>query len=98
MILGAVERREIKPIGFNLGAIGNIKANRMKNGESAFYVGDSGEYGALNWFKAWSKYFGDKAVRVNNTWTIQTTQAESTGGCVKTGADRKSTRLNSSHT
>jgi hypothetical protein len=52
-------------------------------GESSFYVGESGEVGALNWYKAWSKWFGNKAFSVKSSWTVQTTQAESTGGCTK---------------
>jgi len=52
-------------------------------GESSFYVGESGEVGALNWYKAWAKWFGSKAFSVKSSWTVQTTQSESTGGCVK---------------
>lgn len=60
-----------------------LSANNLKSGDSNFYVGESGESGALEWYQAWSKYFGDKALRVNTTWTVQTTRSESTGGCVK---------------
>ena len=52
-------------------------------GDSSFYVGESGEEGALNWYKAWSKWFGSKAFSVKSSWTVQTTQSESTGGCTK---------------
>ena len=52
-------------------------------GDSSFYVGESGEAGALNWYKAWSKWFGNQAFSVKSSWTVQTTQAESTGGCTK---------------
>lgn len=65
------------------GSTAAFAGKQMKGGESFFYVGDSGEYGALAWFQAWSRLFGDKALRVNTTWTIQTTQSESTGGCVQ---------------
>ena len=52
-------------------------------GESSFYVGESGEVGALDWYKAWAKWFGSKAFSVKSSWTVQTTQSESTGGCTK---------------
>lgn len=54
---------------------------QMIAGQNSLFIANSGEVGALEWYSAWSKYFGDKAIRVTDAWSIMSTQKKNNNGC-----------------
>lgn len=58
-------------------------AGQMISGQNSFYVGNAGDAGALEWFKAWESKIGNKALRSSKAWSIASTRSPSTGACLQ---------------
>ncbi|NDA82374.1 MAG: hypothetical protein EBY01_04870 [Actinobacteria bacterium] len=58
-------------------------AGQMIAGQNSVFVGNAGDAGALEWFRAWEKKIGNVALRSSKAWSLASTRSPSTGTCLQ---------------
>ena len=65
------------------GSSGKTFAGQMIAGQNSVFVGNAGDAGALEWFRAWEKKIGNVALRSSKAWSLASTRSPSTGTCLQ---------------